>query len=181
MVPERLDDVRRRAERQYELGRAKLALMAVGPLAVCLAVAAFVRGANLTLTVLGAALVLVGATAVWRGQASGRALLPGLGAGLLPVLAANAWMQLGHHCVGESCMTWCAPICGSAGLVGGALVAYISWRRKDPSSAVALAGVVSLLAASVGCVHLGSSTVLAIAVGLLGGLLATRLVTARAS
>lgn len=153
----------------YESSRARAALVVTLPAAVLALVACCCGTKLLTAALVGAVLVVASWFFRWRGQALGRAVLPGVLAGVAPFALALGARAYGHVCTGSQCVSLCIPAC----TVGGALAGFYVARtaRKQSSPLLFLVGA-SALATLVGC--LGCSCV---GLGGVGGLAAGLLVT----
>jgi len=145
-----------RARRAYEQGRLQAALWRALPLVPLVAwslgwcryptLAAFCGTALITLTVaLG-----------WRGQLWGRAVAPGLAAGLAPLVLP--WLMRGASdvCVGEMCCSLCLVGCVSGGLAAGLLLGRRAAALPEGRGAfLAAAGALALLAGAPACAFAG--------------------------
>lgn len=99
----------------------------------------------------GSALFLLLAAYWWRGEAAGKAALPGLAAGLPAFCCAITGDLLGHQCVDGVCVSWCTPLCAAGGALSGFLLVRIARTQRLPMAAVALAAVPVLLMGVMGC------------------------------
>lgn len=151
----------------YERGRARRAALAVAPLALVVLAAGMMGSRPMTACVLGCLLLPASATLLWRGQALGRAVMPSVLAGLIPLGLALAAKAYGHVCTGDECVSLCMPACATGGLIAGGVLAWLFRRGKLPRSALLAGGGVALLTGALGCSCAGYGGVL----GLLGGLL----------
>jgi hypothetical protein len=143
--------------RAYEQGRARSALLASAPVLV-LPLAARTVGLAAPVAVIVALLGTV-AIAHWRGRSWGRGAAIGVAAGMLIAAPAIAMTIAGYGCVGGICDGRCATICGSAGVLGGALLGAKAgdWR------ALFAGAVVAGLAGAVGCWPMGIAVVTSMA------------------
>ena len=155
------------AKRAYERGRVRRAALAVAPLAVVVFTAAMLGSRPTTACLLGCLLLPSSAALLWRGQALGRAVMPAVLAGLIPLGLALAAKAYGHVCTGEECVSLCMPACTTGGLIAGGVLAWLFRRGRLPRSALLAGGGVALLTGALGCSCAGYGGVL----GLLGGLL----------
>jgi len=159
-------ELRARARRAYELGRARLGAKAAAA-ALAIAAAAAALGRPLLLTaVLGAALASLAAALVFRGRASGRAVWTGLWAGSAAMVLPLALSTLGCRMFGEACMRFCLPVCMVGGLAMGFALATVA-RGQEEGEVEFLAGgaAVAALAASLGCTLAGAGGIAAMALG----------------
>ena len=119
-------ELRARARRAYELGRARLGARAAGA-ALLIAAAAVGLGRPLDLTAaLGAALAVVAAALAFRGGASGRAVWSGLSAGSGAMLLPLVLMTAGCRMFGPACMRFCLLVCVVAGSAMGVALAILA-------------------------------------------------------
>jgi hypothetical protein len=162
-----LEQLESRARQAYERGRWRLGLASAWP-ALVLCGLCIALGGRPHATV-GVALVLAAtiAIAVQRGRHYGRAVVPGLLAGALPLLAGLLACRLPHVCGGAACMEFCAPLCLGAGAVAG-LTLVVRQRRAGRSSAPSLwvATVIALLTGALGCFFVGIGGLAGMALGL---------------
>ena len=159
-------ELRARARRAYELGRARLGAKAAAA-ALIIAAAAAALGRPLLLTAaVGAALAVVVAALVFRGRAAGRAVWTGLLAGSGAMLVPLGLATPGCRMFGEGCMRFCLQACVVGGLAMGFALATVA-RRQEQGEVEFLAGgaAVAALTASLGCTLAGASGLVAMAVG----------------
>lgn len=162
--------LRRRARLAYELARLGRATLRAWPIVPLTAIATLTCGAEPRTTVLLGAL-LAAATIALRsaGGALGRAVFPGLLAGLLPLgcaLAAPTVAML----LADSCTAACrllTGVCVAGGLGAGVLLAFLAGRQTSLVAAVAVAA----LTGSLGCTVLGGAALAGVAAGLCAGAL----------
>ena len=157
----------RRARIGYELGRVRagfrLALWVI-PLLVVASLGAHTHSDRL---LLGAALFAICLLLGWRGQAYGRAVVPGLFAGLAPMLLPLVLRAGGHCCMSGPCWTICMVGCISGGLVAGGALGFLAARQRQPLVFLASSGALAALTGTLGCAAVGSAGV----VGMLAGTL----------
>ncbi len=159
-------ELRARARRAYELGRARLGTKAAAvELLIAAAAVGFGRPLEITAAI-GAALAVLTAVLAFRGETSGRAVWSGLSAGtgamLLPLLS----MTVGCRFLDPSCMRFCLPTCVVAGSAMGAWLAIVA-ARQERGRVEFLAGgaAVAALTASLGCTLAGAGGVVGMALG----------------
>jgi hypothetical protein len=159
--------VRERARRALERGRVRHAALAVGLLLPVLALVVVVAPRAGWAAAWSAGAALVAFVALWRGQAWARGVLPGFVCALLPLASAHAAARIGHLCTGDGCVSLCAPLCASGGVLAG--LALARWMRRQPSawSAYAVSAALVVAVGATGCTCLGLGGVL----GVLGGVL----------
>lgn len=157
-----------RARRAYELGRLQHAARVV-PAVLLLTAVALGGCASESQVCITSAVLLVGLTALhWRGGAAGRAVFPGMLAGVAPLLVPKVLLLLGHGCAVEACARLCVPVCLAAGLLGGAWLSWWAWQRSDVQRiGVLWAAAVALLVGSLGCLPLGLGGLVGVSAGVL--------------
>lgn len=159
-------ELRGRARRAYELGRARLGAKAAAA-ALVIAAAAAALGRPLLLTAaVGAGLAALAAALVFRGRAAGRAVWTGLGAGSGAMLMPLGLATAGCRMFGDACMRFCLPACVLGGLAMGFALATVA-RGQEQGEGEFLAGgaAVAALTASLGCTLAGAGGILAMALG----------------
>jgi hypothetical protein len=157
----------RRARLGYELARLlaglRLALWVV-PLLIVASLGAHTHADRL---LLGAALFAICLLLGWRGQAYGRAVVPGLFAGLAPMLLPLVLRAGGHCCMSGSCWTICMVGCICGGLIAGGALGFVAARqRQQPLVFLASSGALAVLTGTLGCAAIGSAGI----VGMLAGM-----------
>jgi hypothetical protein len=172
MADVELAALERRARAAYERGRWRRAVLDAWPVLV-LAGLAFAFGSRpwlvvaLTVPLLVAVVVMGHRGGAWR-----RAIVPGLVAGSLPMVAGLSACHIPHACNGPECMAWCMPTIGAAGLLGGLVVAH-RVLRSQPVGKVAVLAPAALLASltgAMGCIALGVGGLLGLAAGIAVGM-----------
>lgn len=169
MVPHRIEAIERRARLAYEAGRLWRAALAAAPILVLAACAGQVGGRTSGALSLGVAVYLVGSLFLWRGQDAGRAVLPGILAGVVPLSFALGARALGHVCTGEVCVSLCVPACASGGVLAGLMITWFARRTSAEARSWVCAGSLALLTGALGCSCAGFGGIL----GLVGGLAVT--------
>lgn len=165
-----IDNLEVRVRRAYERGRWRLGALSAWP-ALLLAGVCITLGGQPSITILtGALLAGVIVLAVHHGRAAARAVMPGLAAGSLPLLAGLAACRVPHACGGAACMEFCAPLCVAAGAIAGLFLA-VRARRSDTSrsSSIFVGGCIAMLTGALGCVLVGVGGVVGMALGLSAG------------
>ena len=160
-----------RARRAYELSRlavaSRRALLLVPLMALSLA------GCAGRLEVLGCGALLLGTVTLllWRGQDYGAAVMPGLIAGLTPLVLPPLAQLFGRGCAYGSCQIL-PSACALGGLAGGILLGILAPRphagRLTPFVATCS---VATLAGAVGCLLYGLVGLAFMAAGLAMGAL----------
>jgi hypothetical protein len=165
-----ITELERLALRAYERGRVKWALLGGFLLLLASGAGLLSAGRAPIFFVIAGGLALTAGIYIWRGGDAGNALLPGLGAGLLPLLLSAVVLNCRAECSGicmRHCMLVCAVGAAAAGLFASFLTRHHPRRWKAWLFAIALVPASGLL----GCPHVGYGQVC----GLLVGLLVSRL------
>ena len=160
----------RRARRKYEWARVRRALLGFAPALVIVLVAALANHHPASAIAFGSAMFVVGVGLLWYGRDFRRAVLPGLGMGLLPLVLALCANHMGHTCMGGQCMTMCMPACLVGGLGAGIGVSLIGIRWKQGAAYWIGATALTLLTGAMGCSCVGYAGVAGMAVGYGAGL-----------
>lgn len=154
-----------RARRAYEWARVRRALWGVSPLLLVVAVAAVFSARWLTTTAVGAASLVIGGVLLWRGGGLQRALVPGVTAGLVPLVFSLCANRYGHACFGSLCMQVCLAASALGGVGAGVMVSRWAARQHERSFVVATAAALGLLVGSMGSSCVGINGVYALALG----------------
>ncbi len=150
--------LRARARWAYELGRLRGALPAA--LYVLPVVALSVPfGARPAVSVgAGAVLLALVVGLSWRGQVWARAVLPGLLAGLVPLVLPLLLRARGHFCFGGGCWPLCMLACIGGGLIAGVAVGLASAAEQERRGAFLLAAAsLAGLSGVLGCALVGAA------------------------
>jgi len=159
----------RRARRGYELFRLRNALLGVSPLFFIVPLAACLsRDAASTAWFGGATFVLAGVL-LWYGRDPQRAVLPGVAAGLVPLLLALCANRM-HYCGPDGCTSLCVPACTLGGGLAGLVVARVGRQRRAGVWFWLSASTLALLTGAMGCSCIGYSGILGLGLGFAGGL-----------
>jgi len=105
----------------------------------------------------------------YRGRSAGRAVLPALILGVLPLGCALAAQSVGHACTPNGCVSLCVPLCTAGGLGAGVLLARWAAAQKRPFVTWGAGAAVVAAAGAMGCACVGQAGIL----GMGGGLVAT--------
>ena len=116
---ESTDQIERRARRSYELARLWRAVAGFSPILLVVAAAALLANRPSATLAFGLSTFGVGAALLWYGRDLRRAVLPGVVAGLVPLILVLCARHVEHMCMGDACMTLCLPVCA----IGGVLTA----------------------------------------------------------
>jgi hypothetical protein len=146
----------RRARRAYEGGR----LAAAGSRAALLAplpALAFACGCQpRTTAVSGALFLAIVFACFWRGGDFRRGAIPGIAAGVVPLVAPSLCMAACTHGCSPAMMSFMPIACGAGGLASGLLLAFLAPRPAvEGIRPFVIACLVASLAGSVGCLAYG--------------------------
>lgn len=160
-----------RTRRAYERGRLQAALWRAVPLVPLVAwTLGWCRYPTLA-AVCGMGLIVLTVAFGWRGQTWGRAIAPGLLAGLPPLVLPLLMRGASEVCVGEMCCSLCLVGCVGGGLAAGLLVGRRAAALPEGRGAfLAAAGALALLAGAPACVFAGIIGLAALALGFAAGM-----------
>jgi hypothetical protein len=172
----------RRARVGYEFARLRRAFVGFAPLLGVIAVAVALARHPSATAAFGLAAFLVGLALLWYGRDVRRAVLPGVAAGLVPLVLALCANHM-HYCTGDGCMMLCVPACAVGGLAAGLAVAGIGNQRRAGMAFWLPASGLALLTGAMGCSCVGYAGVVGLALGYAAGLVpgALRRIFARTS
>jgi hypothetical protein len=157
-----------RARRAYEWGRLRWSLRPA-PLILAAAAVALACGRPLSLTfALAGVLLPLAATLSFAGGAGGRAVMPGMLAGVVALACPVLMHTLGHVCLGPSCMMLALPACIVGGAAAGVLIASRAAQEENGGHFLVAAVVVAGLMGALGCSLAGAAGV----AGMLAGTVA---------
>lgn len=162
-----LSELEARARAAYERGRWRLGVQAAWPALVMAGICVALGGRPLASLGLGAALALVIAIATHRGGEAARAVIPGLLTGALPLTVGLIACRVPHACAAGLCVSWCAPLCLSAGAIAGLFLGVRAKRAPIERRASLLVSTsIAVLAGSLGCLVVGLGGVVGMLLGL---------------
>jgi hypothetical protein len=141
-------------EAAYTRGRRARVVGELVPVFAFVALLCFVTGLRPQVLLMGGASLVLASIALWRGEAMGRAVYPGLLVGVVPFACSFAGGHLGHVCTGEACVSLCMPLCALGGGLAGLVVARVVRREPRPALAIVMGGL-ALAIGSLGCPHAG--------------------------
>lgn len=159
-----LTRLERRARLGYELARARRALVGVLPVLAIVGIAALLTHRPSSTVAFGLVTAAAGAFMLWYGRDPQRAVLPGVAAGLIPLVAALCANHF-HHCGPDGCTSWCVPACTAGGVVAGIAVAWVGVTRRAGVRFWVSASGLALLTGAMGCACVGYSGVGGLALG----------------
>lgn len=141
----------RRARRAYETSRLWRAALAFAPVLVIVAGSALL-GEHIGYTLAcGAVLFAVGVALLWYGRDVRRAVLPGVLAGLVPLVFALCAKHMDHACMGDVCWNVCVPACALGGFIAGIVVTLVRGQRRSGIAFGWVASAVTILTGALGC------------------------------
>lgn len=165
-----LKPLERRVRLRYEWGRLRRALLGFAPVLAIVAIAvALARHPPVTVA-FGLGAFLFGVILLWYGRDVRRAVLPGVAAGLVPLVLSLCATHL-HHCTGDACMMLCVPVCAAGGLLAGIAVSVVARHHGLSLAFLAPASALALLTGAMGCACMSYSGVIGLGVGFAIGLL----------
>ena len=156
-----------RVRSAYEWGRLRRGLGVACLVVPMMALSLGCCGKPSVAVVVGIALATLVTALIWRGGPLGRAVVPGLLAGIAPLVLP---MVAGPGCalLGEGYgARYCLLACVVGGLVSGGVVAYLGSRiSEDRGAFIVVAGGIAALAGSLGCVIVGLGGIGSMIIGL---------------
>jgi hypothetical protein len=155
----------RRARVRYEWSRAKWAILGFAPVLIIVAIAVAFGHRPAWSVTFGLTMFAAGALMLWYGRDLKRAVLPGVAAGVLPLVLVVCANHVGHVCTGDSCMMVCLPACVVGGSLAGLAVASIGIRRRAGALFWLSASGLALLTGAMGCACAGYPGVVGLAIG----------------
>jgi hypothetical protein len=159
-----------RARGAYERGRLRAAALRAVPLVPLIALATVGCGEPRDVALCGAALLVVVAGLLWRGEEFGAGVGPGVAGGLVPLLLPVATRLTGHACTVGSCSI-VPVICALGGLAGGILLGVAAPApRAGHRVTFVVACAVAALTGAVGCLLYGLVGLVVMGAGLAAGL-----------
>lgn len=159
----------RRARRGYELGRVRRALLGVAPLLLIVPLAACSTARPASTLLFGAATFAIGALLLWYGRDPQKAVLPGVAAGLVPLVMALCANRM-HYCGPDGCTSLCVPACTLGGVLAGLVVARVGHVRRARVWYWLSASGLALLTGAMGCSCIGYSGIFGLGAGFALGL-----------
>lgn len=164
----------RRVRAAYERGRMRAALVRGLPAIAVVVAAALLLGGEWVRVWSAAGVAAAAWFLLWRGQAFGAGVFPGVAAGIVPLVTSTVMAAGGHSCTmggGCECSTACIVACSVAGSASGFLLAVV--LRRQPTAALTGA-VVAIGVGLIGCAPLGFSSAAGMALGALAAFAAVR-------
>jgi hypothetical protein len=147
------------------MARLRRALIAFAPMLSLVAIAVLAGHRSMPTLAFGTGLFVFGVVLLWYGHDVKRAVLPGVAAGMVPLIFALCAKHLGHACMGDGCLALCLPACVAGGLIAGAIIAVAGIRGRRGLGFWLAASGVSLFTGAMGCVCVGASGVVGLSLG----------------
>jgi hypothetical protein len=165
MESDDLNRIERRARRAYEATRVARAAVAFAPVLLLMVVAGALGHQFGYAVAFGTALFVLGVVLLWYGRNLRRAVLPGVLAGLVPLVFALCGKFIGHACMGDSWGTLCVAACFVGGVIAGVVVDYMCLRGHHRVGFWLAASGIGLLTGAMGCTCAGVLGLAGLAVG----------------
>ncbi|MBL8914526.1 MAG: hypothetical protein JNM17_27730 [Archangium sp.] len=162
----------RRARRAYEWGRLRRAVLGALPLLLVIAPAAVLTPRLAPTLVVATTLTLGAVSLLWFGHGFPRAVLLGVGAGLLPLGLVLCSSRFGHACAGSWCMEFCFGTSAIGGAAAGALIGSWAFEKHVPGLLLATASAFGLLTGAMGSTCVGAAGAVALLAGFALGIAA---------
>jgi hypothetical protein len=153
MTDVEIERLEARARRAYERGRWRLAVASAWPVLLLSGLCIALGGQPLATACVAIALAVTIVLAVVHGRGHAKAVVPGLLAGALPLLAGLLACRFPHTCGAVACFEFCAPLCLGAGMIAG--FALVVRRHRSSASSLWVAGLIALLTGALGCFFVG--------------------------
>lgn len=166
-----LNQTLRRARLRYEWTRARRAVLGFLPVFVLVAVACALGDRPWWALLFGLLLFMAGVVALSYGRGARRAVLPGLAAGMAPLVLVLLARHVGHVCGGAECTSLCLQACVVGGAIAGLAVGFTKGARTAGAAFWVAASFVAVLTGAMACARLGISGIVGLVSGYLVGLL----------
>jgi hypothetical protein len=164
-----LEQLTSRALRAYEIGRLKAASRVAWTLVPVALLCLLEANSRETCGCLGVLLLGVSIWLRWRDRTGFEAVTTGLLAGGIPLLAGLALARFDIDCGTIATARTCNILSAVVGVAAGSVIAVREAKRGTRFPSVVAAAAISVLAASLGCLRLGSASVLSVAFGIAVG------------
>lgn len=159
-----IDGLKSRTRRAYELGRLRLG---IGPAlgALSMIVFSIMIGRDPAFSFgLGSLLLTLAVGFAVRGGLLGRAVGPGLLAGMAPLVLPAALRFSGHCCAGGACYSLCLFGCIGGGVFGGFVLGSAAASGPDRYRFLAAASLLTGSAGLLGCMVAGAAGMIGMAI-----------------
>lgn len=145
------------ARRAYERGRLRLGLLPALLTLLFTLISLSLGREPLYSGAIGLGLAAIAVLFTYRGGIPGRAVLPGLVAGMPPLLFPWALRSVGHYCTSGSCHSLCLLGCVSGGLVAGFLLGKWATNQSARYTFLASGGILATGAGLLSCTMAGAA------------------------
>jgi hypothetical protein len=163
------DELVSRGLQAYESGRLRMALRIALLVAPVVALCLIEPVGRVASCCCGLLLMTAAVWGRWRDRAGSEGVKTGLIAGSVPLLGALILTELDPACASAAVLSYCTLFSLLFGAVAGVVVARRERiRGAHPPDWVA-AGIIAMLAASLGCMRLGIASVVSVLMGILVG------------
>jgi len=160
---------RERAKRAYEVGRLRhAAAWSIPTLLLGGMVALTVHEVSFPL-LLASVLYIASMSLLWWGRAPGRAVLPGIVYGFLPLSAGVIAKLHNHVCMGPVCYGVCLPLCIGGGVMAGLFIARVAARSEHSIAIFFSAAATALFTGAIGNSCVGVHGIIGMGLGLVLG------------
>lgn len=161
--------VLRRARFVYESARLRSAVVRAWPILLAAALAIRLGSSAERVITLAIVLAVAAIALMWRGRVPGRAVEPGMLAGVAPLVLPGIAMGCASAC-SASCATWCATSCVAGGLIAGGVIGTLAAKRSDGGWLFGLtAAAIAAATGAMGCSIAGATGVAGMLAGLGAG------------
>lgn len=164
-------DLRADVRRAYERGRLRMALRAAALAAPMIVLSLAAGQTPIMSSLVGAALAALATYLRWRGQAWGRAVVPGLLAGSAPLALPLLLRSSGHCfiggacCIGGACWSGCLIGCVLGGVLAGVTIGIAAAAEHRQRGAFLLsATLLASITGVLGCAIVGTAGIAGMAV-----------------
>ena len=170
-VTKDLDPTLRRARSRYEWVRAQRAVLGFLPIFALVGATCALTDRPERALALGIALFVLGAATLWYGRDLRRGVLPGVAAGVIPLMLVLGAHHMGHDCEGSTCTSLCLAACVIGGALAGFWVGASSIARQAKAGFWLVASSVALLTGAMACARLGIAGIGGLLAGYAAGML----------
>lgn len=170
-VSDNLDRTLKRARFRYEWVRARRALLGFLPVFGLVGAACALSDRPGRALAFGLALFVLGAIVLWYGRDLRRSVLPGVAAGVVPMLLVLGAEHVGHVCTGPTCTSVCLAACVAGGALAGFFVGRSKAAREAGMGFWLAASSLALLTGAMACARLGIAGIGGLIVGYCAGML----------
>ena len=157
--------LRARARRVYETARFRGAVLGAWPVPVAALLGLRLGCSHAHVLPLATPLLFASIALLWIGRDYGRGVLPGMLAGLAPLVLPGLTMSCTDGCSPEA-MLWCRASCVTGGLLAGAIVGWRAAQFGHGSVRFAMvAAGVAMTTGAIGCLMGGAVGVAGMVLG----------------